>query len=220
MVDGEQLPAMTRNSTGSTRNAAVAVDSHRREYDRLAQVPFHFHIGSQVSRIATIKEAMRESSQMYAELVRLGAPMGYIDVGGGLGVDYSGSQGGGGHMSTNYNMQNYANDIVAALKDTCIRTGIQPPVIVSESGRAIVSSSAALVFEVIETEPRGARGSSSVVVGTDADQTFMETEHIERGSEAPIEELRMMAPGAFLLHNFREVLKTVMWVCNQCLWSR
>ena len=169
----------------------------------------HFHIGSQVSRIATIKEAMRESSQMYAELVRLGAPMGYIDVGGGLGVDYSGSQGGGGHMSTNYNMQNYANDIVAALKDTCIRTGIQPPVIVSESGRAIVSSSAALVFEVIETEPRGARGSSSAVVGTDADQTFMETEHIERGSEAipSIEELRMMAPGAFLLHNFREVLK-------------
>ena len=169
----------------------------------------HFHIGSQVSRIATIKEAMRESSQMYAELVRLGAPMGYIDVGGGLGVDYSGSQGGGGHMSTNYNMQNYANDIVAALKDTCIRTGIEPPVIVSESGRAIVSSSAALVFEVIDTEPRGARGSSSAVVGTDADQTFLETEHIERGSEAmpSIEELRMMAPGAFLLHNFREVLK-------------
>ena len=68
-------------------------------------------------------------------------------------------------MSTNYNMQNYANDIVAALKDTCIRTGIQPPVIVSESGRAIVSSSAALVFEVIETEPRGARGVARLLLG-------------------------------------------------------
>jgi arginine decarboxylase len=118
----------------------------------------HFHVGSQVSDIATIKEAMRESSQMYAELVRLGAPMGLIDVGGGLGVDYDGSKGWGGRASVNYDAANYANDVVAALADACTRAGIEPPTIVSESGRAIVSASAALVFQIISTDPRGARG--------------------------------------------------------------
>ena len=73
--------------------------------------------------------------------------MGFIDVGGGLGVDYNGTKGWGGQSSVNYSMQNYANDVVAALQDTCTRTGVTPPAIVSESGRAIASSSAALVFE-------------------------------------------------------------------------
>ncbi|EEH59440.1 uncharacterized protein MICPUCDRAFT_1338, partial [Micromonas pusilla CCMP1545] len=116
----------------------------------------HFHVGSQVSNIATFKEAMRESTQMYAELVRLGAPMGFVDVGGGLGVEYHGSQGWGGQRSTNYDMQNYANDVVAALQDTIMRTGIKPPVLVTESGRAIVSAADVLIFEVVSTEPRGA----------------------------------------------------------------
>ena len=119
----------------------------------------HFHIGSQIPNISTIKEAMREASHMYAELVRLGAPMGYMMWAVVWELIIIGTQGWGGHLSTNYDMQNYANDIIAALKDMCTRTGTPAPVVVSESGRAIASASAALVFEVISTELRGARGS-------------------------------------------------------------
>jgi len=176
----------------------------------------HFHIGSQVSNIATIKEAMRESSQMYAELVRLGAPMGFIDVGGGLGVDYNGTRGWGGHISTNYDMQNYANDVVATLQDTCTRTGVAPPVIVSESGRAIVSPAAVLVFDVISTEPRGARGLTGAKVGTrvsvkeELGQSTYPSEAQSLPDNKPtIDELRVMAPSAFLLHNFRAVLRNM-----------
>ncbi len=165
----------------------------------------HFHIGSQIPNISTIKEAMREASHMYAELVRLGAPMGYIDVGGGLGVDYIGTQGWGGHLSTNYDMQNYANDIIAALKDMCTRTGTPAPVVVSESGRAIASASAALVFEVISTELRGARGSRKQLLN--AERSFDADGRSSHQQKRPtIQELRAMAPSSFLLHNFREVL--------------
>jgi arginine decarboxylase len=179
----------------------------------------HFHVGSQVSDIATIKEAMRESSQMYAELVRLGAPMGLIDVGGGLGVDYDGSKGWGGRASVNYDAANYANDVVAALADACTRAGIEPPTIVSESGRAIVSASAALVFQIISTDPRGARGGDRTRVASGTETDF-ETDAADVGAarlavatEAPprptLEALRSMPPSRFLLHNFREVARSL-----------
>ena len=166
----------------------------------------HFHVGSQVSDIATIKEAMRESSQMYAELVRLGAPMGLIDVGGGLGVDYDGSRGWGGRASRNYDEANYANDVVAALADACARAGIEPPTIVSESGRAIVSASAALVFQIVSTDPRGARGTreANEVAFFRARET--EDDKIETPT---LEALRSMPPSRFLLHNFREVARNL-----------
>lgn len=179
----------------------------------------HFHVGSQVSDIATIKEAMRESSQMYAELVRLGAPMGLIDVGGGLGVDYDGSKGWGGRASVNYDAANYANDVVAALADACTRAGIEPPTIVSESGRAIVSASAALVFQIISTDPRGARGGDGTRVASGTETGF-ETDAADVGAarlavatETPprptLEALRSMPPSRFLLHNFREVARSL-----------
>lgn len=180
----------------------------------------HFHVGSQVSDIATIKEAMRESSQMYAELVRLGAPMGLIDVGGGLGVDYDGSRGWGGRASRNYDEKNYANDVVAALADACARAGIEPPTIVSESGRAIVSASAALVFQIVSTDPRGARGSREAneykrgaetvrdPFATDGETPFTEKED-EKTLTPTLEALRSMPPSRFLLHNFREVARTL-----------
>ena len=180
----------------------------------------HFHVGSQVSDIATIKEAMRESSQMYAELVRLGAPMGLIDVGGGLGVDYDGSKGWGGRASVNYDAANYANDVVAALADACTRAGIEPPTIVSESGRAIVSASAALVFQIISTDPRGARGGEGAETGheTDAALGTGPASVSAAGLAAPnrdppppptLEALRSMPPSRFLLHNFREVARSL-----------
>jgi arginine decarboxylase len=108
----------------------------------------HFHIGSQISSISVIKEAISEASKIYVELAVLGANMQYLDVGGGLGVDYDGSQT-NFHASKNYNIQNYANDIVAEVKDACAEKKIPMPTLVSESGRAIASHQSVLIFDVL-----------------------------------------------------------------------
>jgi arginine decarboxylase len=108
----------------------------------------HFHIGSQISSISVIKEAIIEASKIYVELAQLGANMRYLDVGGGLGVDYDGSQT-NFHASKNYNIQNYANDIVAEVKDACAEKKIPAPILVSESGRAIASHQSVLIFDVL-----------------------------------------------------------------------
>lgn len=110
----------------------------------------HFHIGSQISAINVIKDAIQEASRIYVELAMLGADMKYLDVGGGLGVDYDGSQT-NFYASKNYNMQNYANDIVAELKDTCAERQIAVPTLISESGRAIASHQSVLIFDVLST---------------------------------------------------------------------
>ncbi len=110
----------------------------------------HFHIGSQVSAISVIKDALREACQIYVELVKLGAPMGYLDVGGGLGVDYDGSKT-SSQGSKNYSIQNYANDVVAEVKDACSAGEIVMPIIVSESGRAIASHQSVLIFDILGT---------------------------------------------------------------------
>ncbi len=110
----------------------------------------HFHIGSQIPAINVIKDAIQEASRIYVELVVLGADMKYLDVGGGLGVDYDGSQT-NFYASKNYNMQNYANDIVAELKDTCAERNIPVPTLISESGRAIASHQSVLIFDVLST---------------------------------------------------------------------
>ena len=108
----------------------------------------HFHIGSQISAIKTIKDAIREASQIYVQLVKLGAKMHYLDVGGGLAVDYDGSKT-SSYASKNYNMQNYANDIVAQVKDACDSADVAVPTLVSESGRAVASHQSVLVFDVL-----------------------------------------------------------------------
>jgi len=110
----------------------------------------HFHMGSQISAISVIKDAIREASQIYVELRSLGAKMQYLDVGGGLGVDYDGSKT-NFHASVNYSMQNYANDIVAAVKEACETRRIPAPVLISESGRAIASHQSVLIFDVLST---------------------------------------------------------------------
>ncbi len=121
----------------------------------------HFHIGSQISSISVIKDALREASQIYVELAKLGAAMGYLDVGGGLAVDYDGSKT-NFHASKNYTMQNYANDVVAEVKEACDEAGVAPPTLVSESGRAIASHQSVLVFDVLGVsqppEPKDAVG--------------------------------------------------------------
>ncbi|OKH28416.1 biosynthetic arginine decarboxylase [Chroogloeocystis siderophila] len=110
----------------------------------------HFHIGSQISAINVIKDAIQEASRIYVELAQLGADMKYLDVGGGLGVDYDGSQT-NFYASKNYNMQNYANDIVAELKDACAERKMPVPTLISESGRAIASHQSILIFDVLST---------------------------------------------------------------------
>ncbi|MCS5697758.1 biosynthetic arginine decarboxylase [Cyanobium sp. FGCU-52] len=108
----------------------------------------HFHVGSQINDIAVLKDALQEAGQIYVELTRLGAPMGYLDVGGGLGIDYDGSRTASA-ASTNYSLQNYANDVVATVRECCEPGGVPVPTLVSESGRAIASHFSVLVFDVL-----------------------------------------------------------------------
>lgn len=107
----------------------------------------HFHIGSQIPSIQSIKAAIKEGAQFYTEIHKMGAPLKYIDVGGGLGVDYDGS--GRSDSSTNYSEQEYANDIVSTLQSICDEKKIEHPSIISESGRSLVAHSTALIFDVL-----------------------------------------------------------------------
>jgi arginine decarboxylase len=134
---------------GLTVPEIVEVVEKLREADMLDCLRLlHFHIGSQISSIQTIKDALREATQVYTELVQLGAPMGYLDVGGGLAVDYDGSKS-NTYASKNYNIQNYANDVVAAVKDACTAKKVPQPILISESGRALASHMTVLVFDVL-----------------------------------------------------------------------
>ncbi len=109
----------------------------------------HFHIGSQVPNILTIKNAVVEASRFYCQLVKMGFPMGLLDVGGGLGIDYDGSRT-NFESSMNYSMAEYARDVVANVRDICTDMEVAVPDLVSESGRAVVATHSMLVFEVFE----------------------------------------------------------------------
>ena len=107
----------------------------------------HFHIGSQVTEIRKIKVAIREAARVYAKLRRMGVDLEYLDVGGGLGIDYDGSKT-SSDASVNYNVQEYANDIVFTVKDVCEEEHVPPPKLVSESGRNLVAYHSVLVTDV------------------------------------------------------------------------
>ncbi|MFN2476750.1 MAG: biosynthetic arginine decarboxylase [Chthoniobacterales bacterium] len=130
----------------------------------------HFHVGSQVPDISTIKRAVREAARYYAKLAKLGHELGYLDVGGGLAVDYDGSRT-TFDSSMNYSLQEYANDVVWNIMDVCDSEGVAHPAIVSEGGRAIVAHHSVLVVEAFGSIEKNA--SNSQVVSGEADHKLV-----------------------------------------------
>lgn len=111
----------------------------------------HFHIGSQVTKIRRIKIALREASQFYAQLYKKGFNIAFVDIGGGLGVDYDGTRSANSESSVNYSIQEYVNDSISTLVDVSDKNGIPHPNIITESGRSLTAHHSVLVFEVLET---------------------------------------------------------------------
>jgi len=139
-----------RSKFGLTATEIVRLVECLREQQMLDCLELlHFHIGSQISAIRAIKDAMREASRIYVELALAGAELKYLDVGGGLGVDYDGSQT-NWQSSTNYTAQEYANDVVAAVMDACNERHVPHPHLTSESGRALVAHHSVLVFNILD----------------------------------------------------------------------
>ena len=108
----------------------------------------HFHLGSQIPNIRIVKGALNEAARVYTELVKAGAGLEFLDVGGGLGVDYDGSQT-NFESSVNYTLEEYANDVVYHIQTVCDDAGVKHPTIISESGRAIVAYHSVLIFNVL-----------------------------------------------------------------------
>ena len=123
----------------------------------------HFHLGSQITNIRIVKGALNEAARVYTELAKLGAGLKYLDVGGGLGVDYDGSQT-NFESSMNYTLEEYANDVIYHIQTVCDEAGVAHPTIVSESGRAVVAYHSMLVFDVL-----GVSGFGDEKVPTTAD---------------------------------------------------
>ena len=122
-----------------------------REEDMLESLNLlHFHIGSQITKIDKIKSALIEGARVYAEMCKLGVNLEYIDIGGGLGVDYDGSKS-SYFSSVNYSVEEYANDVVYQIKNICDEAGVSCPNIISESGRAIVAHYSVLVTNALNT---------------------------------------------------------------------
>jgi arginine decarboxylase len=151
----------------SSRDLLDAV-AYLREHDLLDTFEMlHFHLGSQISSIRTVKDALREAAQLYVNLLKTGASMRYLDVGGGLGIDYDGSNT-NFSSSLNYTLQEYANDIVFGVMEVCDYEELPHPILVSESGRATVAHHAVLVLEVL--------GIAEFAVGTLPQQLSAEAE--------------------------------------------
>ncbi|MCA9137103.1 MAG: biosynthetic arginine decarboxylase [Planctomycetales bacterium] len=114
----------------------------------------HFHVGSQIGNIRQLKSAILEAARIYVDLQRRGAAMGYMDVGGGLGIDYDGTQT-DSQSSTNYTTQEYANDVVFHVQSVCDEAGVPHPQLISESGRAVAAQHSLLVIETLGVTKQG-----------------------------------------------------------------
>ena len=112
----------------------------------------HFHIGSQITSIKAIKKALQEASRMFSELALICPSLCFFDAGGGLGVDYDGTQT-ISDSSMNYTVEEYARDVISAIEDACTKKGIPHPAVITESGRALVAHHSVLITEVIDVAP-------------------------------------------------------------------
>ncbi len=131
----------------------------------------HFHLGSQITNIRQIKAAVNEAARIYVELKRAGAGLKYLDVGGGLGIDYDGSQT-DFESSVNYTLQEYSNDVVYHIQNVCEEADVPHPTIISESGRAIAAYHSVLVFNVLGVSGFG--DDSVAPVPEDAEQPLID----------------------------------------------
>ena len=111
----------------------------------------HFHIGSQITKIRRIKNALREAMQFYVQLSKMGLNIEFVDIGGGLGVDYDGTRSSSSANSMNYSIQEYVNDSVSALVDVCVKNDLPQPNIITESGRSLTAHHSVLIIDVLET---------------------------------------------------------------------
>jgi arginine decarboxylase len=133
----------------------------------------HFHLGSQIPNIRIVKGALNEAARIYAELVKSGAGLEYLDVGGGLGVDYDGSQT-NFESSVNYTLEEYANDVVYHIQTVCDDAGVKHPTIVSESGRAIVAYHSVLIFNVLGVSSFGEEKIPDAISPDEAEQPVID----------------------------------------------
>jgi arginine decarboxylase len=157
-----------RSKFGLTTAEMVAAVERLRAAEMLDCLQLlHFHIGSQITNIRAVKDALRESSRIFVELHLLGANMRFLDCGGGLGVDYDGSQS-NFHSSVNYTLQEYASDVVSQIAEACDAKGVPHPDIITESGRALVAHHSVLVFNVL--------GTNEIIVGQ-IPQSLSDDEH-------------------------------------------
>lgn len=111
----------------------------------------HFHIGSQITKIRRIKNALREATQFYVQLTKMGFDIDFMDIGGGLGVDYDGTRSSSSESSMNYSIQEYANDSISAIVDACEKNNLKQPNIITESGRSLTAHHSVLIFDVLAT---------------------------------------------------------------------
>jgi len=137
----------------------------------------HFHLGSQITNIRQIKAAVIEAARVYVELKRAGAGLKYLDVGGGLGIDYDGSQT-DFESSVNYTLQEYANDVVYHIQNVCDEAEVPHPIIISESGRAIAAYHSVLVFNVLGVTGYGDNGAEPIP--EDAEQPLIDLQETYR----------------------------------------
>ncbi len=186
----------------------------------------HYHIGSQISAVSVHGRAVREASQLYVELAKLGAPMGYLDIGGGLGIDYDGSQS-TAQTSQGYDLRDYASTVVQTVLTTCQTHDVAPPTLVTESGRAIMSHQSVLVFDVVGCAS-STLGSLPMVQESDAavvhelDVLYHEitletlTANYRRAQELKDTALRMFTDGHLSLQE-RARVERLYWNCCDCI---
>ncbi|MEZ5404197.1 MAG: biosynthetic arginine decarboxylase [Bryobacteraceae bacterium] len=175
-----------RSSGGYRSKFGLTVTEALRVLERLREAGMedtlellHFHLGSQITNIRQVKGAVTEAARIYVEMRRLGAGLRTIDVGGGLGIDYDGSQT-DFESSVNYTLQEYANDVVHHIQSVCDEAGVSHPDIVTESGRAVTAFHSVLVFNVLGVAGIG-EDVAPAGVPEDAEQPLHDLQETYRG---------------------------------------